>query len=132
MVQYHKSTKTKSSGSGGMKRNARDKRLVHYGGFFSRPHVATGDKEKRKTLHTIGGNSKVAAHTIVFANVVVGGKSKKVKIKTVVESPDNRHYSRENILTKGAIIETEAGKARITSRPGQDGVINAILVEQKA
>ena len=55
-----------------------------------------------------------------------------MKIKTVIESPDNRHYARENVLTKGAIIDTEAGKARITSRPGQEGVVNAVLIEAKA
>ncbi|HNJ81368.1 MAG TPA: 30S ribosomal protein S8e, partial [Methanoregulaceae archaeon] len=33
------------------------------------------------------------------------------------------------LLTKGAVIRTEMGRARIISRPGQDGVINAILLE---
>ena len=33
------------------------------------------------------------------------------------------------IITKGALIETELGKAIVTSRPGQDGVVNALLVE---
>ena len=36
---------------------------------------------------------------------------------------------RRNILTKGAIIETDAGKAKITNRPGQEGTVNAVLVE---
>lgn len=31
-------------------------------------------------------------------------------------------------MNKGAIIETKIGKARITSRPGQSGTINAILI----
>jgi len=132
MVQYHKNTKTKTSGSGGKRRRARDKVLSHYGGFFSRPHVSQTDKEVRKAFKIIGGGHKVAAHTVAFANIVVSGKPKKVKIKTVIESPDNRHYARENILTKGAIIDTEAGKAKITSRPGQAGVVNAVLIETKA
>jgi len=55
-------------------------------------------------------------------------KYSKVKIKTAIENPANRHFVRRNILTKGAIVETEKGKARITSRPGQDGIINAVLV----
>jgi small subunit ribosomal protein S8e len=132
MVQYHKGTKTKTSGSGGKKRRARDKVLVHYGGFFSKPHLSQDEKEVRKSFKIIGGGRKVAAHTVAFANIIVSGKAKKVRIKNVVESPDNRHYARENILTKGAIIDTEAGKAKITSRPGQEGVVNAVLLETKA
>ena len=132
MVQYHKNTKTKTSGSGGKRRRARDKILSHYGGVFSKPRGSPSDKEGRKAFKIIGGGHKVAAQSVAFANIVVSGKPKKVKIKTVIESPDNRHYARENVLTKGAIIDTEAGKARITSRPGQEGVVNAVLIEAKA
>jgi small subunit ribosomal protein S8e len=53
---------------------------------------------------------------------------KQVKIKTITDNPANRHFIRRNIMTKGAVVETELGKARITSRPGQDGVINAVLI----
>lgn len=130
MVQYHKPSKTKSSGSGGLKRSARDKRLANYGGFFSRPHL-TGekDKEDRKSFKVRGGKMKVGATKISFANIVVEGKVRKVKIKNVMENPADRHFARENIITRGAIIDTELGKARVTSRPGQDGIANAILVK---
>ena len=50
------------------------------------------------------------------------------KVKTVVECQANRHYVRRNIMVKGAVVETEKGKARITSRPGQHGTVNAVLV----
>ena len=53
---------------------------------------------------------------------------KVVKIKTVVDSPANSNYVRRNILTKGTIIDTELGKARITSKPGQDSAVNAVLI----
>ena len=56
------------------------------------------------------------------------GKAKLVEIKTVVENPANRNFVRRNILTKGAIVETELGKAKITSRPGQQGFLNAVLL----
>ena len=46
----------------------------------------------------------------------------------VVENKANKDFVRMNILTKGAIIETDLGKAKITSRPGQSGSINAILI----
>ena len=55
-------------------------------------------------------------------------KSKKVKILTVVENSANPFYVRRNIINRGAIIETEIGKAKVTSRPGQHGLINAILL----
>lgn len=55
-------------------------------------------------------------------------KYQQAKVILVVENPANRHYVRRNILTKGTIIKTDKGNARITSRPGQDGVLNAVLV----
>jgi small subunit ribosomal protein S8e len=45
-----------------------------------------------------------------------------------VENQANIHYVRRNIINKGAIIETNLGKARVTSRPGQTGTINAVLL----
>ena len=53
---------------------------------------------------------------------------RQAKIKTITDNPANRHFIRRNIITKGSVIDTEFGKAKITSRPGQDGVINAILI----
>jgi len=53
---------------------------------------------------------------------------KQAKIKTITDNPANRHFIRRNIMTKGSVIDTELGKARITSRPGQDGIINAVLI----
>ncbi|MCD6558125.1 MAG: 30S ribosomal protein S8e, partial [Candidatus Aenigmarchaeota archaeon] len=40
-------------------------------------------------------------------------------------------FVRRNIITKGAIIMTEDGRAVVTNRPGQEGVINAKLIEEK-
>jgi len=56
------------------------------------------------------------------------GKAKKVPIKSVEENAANPNFVRRNILTKGTVIDTELGKARITSRPGQEGGINAVLL----
>jgi small subunit ribosomal protein S8e len=49
---------------------------------------------------------------------------------TVTENPANKNFVRRNILTKGAVVATDLGKAKITSRPGQDGEVNAILLGQ--
>jgi len=56
------------------------------------------------------------------------GKTTKTEIISVVENQANIHYVRRNIMNKGAIIETKIGKAKITSRPGQSGNINAVLI----
>ena len=53
----------------------------------------------------------------------------KAKLKKVIENKASRHFARMGIITKGAIIETDKGKAKVTNRPGQDGVINAVLVK---
>jgi len=46
-----------------------------------------------------------------------------------VETPSNKFLARQNVLTKGAIVETELGKVRITNRPTQEGVLNGILLD---
>ena len=58
-------------------------------------------------------------------------KTVKSKILSVLENPANPNYVRRNIITKGAIIDTDIGTARVTSRPGQHGMINAILIKPK-
>ncbi len=56
-------------------------------------------------------------------------KYSKLKILNIIDNKANRHFVRRNIITKGAIIKTEKGNARVNSRPGQEGSINAVLVE---
>jgi len=87
-------------------------------------------KTKSKTLRGLGGNKKTVLLSSEFVNVMDSKtkKSKKVKIKNVLETPANRFLARQNILIKGAIIETELGKAKITNRPSQEGMINATLI----
>lgn len=87
-------------------------------------------KKKIKSLRILGGNLKTR---LLYCDTVnlYDKKEKKcfaVKIKSVLENPANRHFVRRNILTKGTIVETERGKARITSSPGQDASLNAVLI----
>ena len=63
-----------------------------------------------------------------FVNLLTKEGYKKIAIKGVVESKANRNFARQNILTKGTVINTEMGKAIITNKPGRDGCINAKLV----
>lgn len=83
-----------------------------------------------KKVQIRGGMEKVKmlrGNMVAVADPVTG-MSKMVKIEAAKENRANLHYMRRSILTKGAIIKTEIGDARITNRPGQDGIINAVLL----
>ncbi|MEW6329108.1 MAG: 30S ribosomal protein S8e [Candidatus Micrarchaeota archaeon] len=124
--QFHGRLGTKTSGTGGRRRRFRDKNLSEMGGPFTATKV--GEEDVRKFARRRGGSLKVKLKHAAFANVLTKEGMKKVKIRTVVESRDNRHYARQNIITKGAVIDTEIGKVRVTNRVGQDGVVNGILI----
>lgn len=127
VYQYHEpSGKKVSAGTGGRKRKFRDRKLAHIGGGFTATKVS--EKEDRYLKRGRGGKPKVKARRAGFVNVLVEGKTRKAKILSVVES-HNPQYARQNIITKGAILNTEVGKVRVTNRVGQDGVVNGILVK---
>ena len=86
--------------------------------------------EKRlRKIRTRGGNEKLRLATANKINVTdANGKTQVVDILGVIENTANPNYVRRNIITKGAIVETPEGNAKVTSRPGQDGVINGILI----
>ncbi|MBT4058894.1 MAG: 30S ribosomal protein S8e [Euryarchaeota archaeon] len=73
---------------------------------------------------------RILSEDIVNVNDPKKGVTKQAKMITVVESPADVNYVRRNILTKGAVVETDAGKVRLTSRPGKDGVINGVLIDE--
>lgn len=114
--------------TGGKRVYHRKKRKFEISSDYEFPTVA---EEKRKIVNSRGKNQKVRVVGAEKANLSnEEGKVKQVEIDNVVENPANPNYVQRNILTKGAIIETEDGRARVTSRPGQDGVINAVLIEE--
>jgi small subunit ribosomal protein S8e len=86
---------------------------------------------KRTILRVRGGNLKPVLLKTNVANVLFEGKAKKAEIKNVEETPQNKFLARQNRLVKGAIIDTALGKARITNRPSQEGLVNAVLIEKK-
>jgi small subunit ribosomal protein S8e len=79
-----------------------------------------------------GGNYKTALKSSEFANVTnpETRKTQKTIISRVIRNPANRDYERRGVLNKGAIIETELGAAKVTSRPGQHGCVNAVQISQ--
>ncbi len=97
---------------------------------LARPPALTilGDQRK-KVIRTRGGNRKIRLLSHKFANLSYPDKkfSEKVEILDVESNPANRDFARRKIITKGAIIQTEKGKAKVTSRPGQNGAVDAIL-----
>ena|SRR3989338_4136997 len=113
--------------SGGMKKAHRKKKFYDRG---SRPTLTKLAENNIRVDRVRSGNKKARALRANTANVYdpKEKKFKKAKIKTVLQTPSNRHHARANIMTLGSVIDTELGKARITSRPGQEGTVNAILI----
>ena len=113
--------------TGGLYRDYRKKRKYMLAGV---PTLTRLDKIKLKKIKTTGGNKKVKTLTNDTANVYDSKQKKclKLKIKKVLENPANRHFVRRNILTKGSIVKTDLGDAKVTSRPGQEGSVNGVLI----
>ena len=112
--------------TGGLRRPHRKKKKYEIG----RPYVpAVVGPTRRRKIRVRGGNYKIRLLGVEFANVATDKGVVKAKVKQVVENPANPFFVRRNIVTKGAIIETEVGYARVVSRPGQDGVVNAVLLK---
>ncbi|MDH3490020.1 MAG: 30S ribosomal protein S8e [Nitrosopumilus sp.] len=83
------------------------------------------------TRRVRGNNKKTALKTIDFVNLATGrDKVKKSKIIKVLENATNNDYKRRGIITKGAILETQEGKCKVVSKPGQNGIVNAILLKE--
>ncbi|MGV9171919.1 MAG: 30S ribosomal protein S8e [Promethearchaeia archaeon] len=92
-------------------------------------HTLIGE-EKKKKQRVLGGNIKVKLFSTSHINVTdpKSNKTQKVEILDFVSNKASKDLNRRHILTKGAIVETELGNVRVTSRPGQDGQVNGILI----
>ena len=92
--------------------------------------IATVGAVTVQTYRVRGGNVKLRILTATTVNVYdpASGKMQPAKIVTVRENLANPNYVQRNIITRGAILETELGLVRIRSRPGQDGVLNGVRV----
>lgn len=91
--------------------------------------VKLSDIDKRKTMKVAGGNKKTLLLRAKTINIQKNGKTLKTEIKNVLETPSNRFLARQNVITKGTIVQTSEGKVRVTSRPTQEGVLNGVLIE---
>lgn len=136
MVQWHEKSDKKPSGGKRHTIDRCDKKKAWMGGRAAETKTdSTVTKETRETKSGRGSSSKVRLTATKFANITDPKTKKAVKCEiTAVKTNDaNRLFARSNISTKGAIIKVQSeGKeklARVTNRPGQDGVVNAILIE---
>ncbi len=116
--------------SGGRKRAYRRKRKFEEGRF---PAETILGEPKKKIVRGRGETTKIKALSDKYVCVTdpKSGKTEKVEIMRVVKNPVNVDYDRRGVITKGAVIETSLGLARVTSRPGQDGIINAVLIREE-
>jgi len=105
--------------SGGRYHYFRTKRKYELAGV---PANTKLDKEhKVRVSRTRGGAVTLSVLSTNVINVAnKKGKTVKTEITNVVENPANPHLVRRNIITKGCVVETKLGRARVTSRPGQD------------
>jgi len=95
--------------------------------------VKLGD-DKKKSKRIMGGGKKSFLIKARFVNVKItskekGKKDQKVEIKNVLETPSNRFLARQNVITKGTIVETELGNVKITNKPSQEKNLNGVLVQ---
>ena len=112
--------------TGGRRRPLRSRRKYEMNRY---PNEALLGEPIMVTRKVRGKNIKTSLKTINFVNLAVDSNVKKVKILKVLENATNNDYKRRGVISKGAILETTEGKCRVVSRPGQHGVVNAILVK---
>ena len=113
--------------SGARSRRNRNKRSFEFGRTPAETRIG---EEVKKEIIARGNGTKTRATVANRINVIdpKDNSSKNVEIITVLENSANTHFVRRNIVTKGAVVETPEGNAKVTSRPGQDGVVNGVLI----
>jgi small subunit ribosomal protein S8e len=127
MPQWHGDLHKRKK-SGGKKHIFRGKRAFEMG---SDPAETIVGEKRVSPKRGRGGKMKFAALAVNTVNVTdpATGKSQKTEIRSVVKNPANVDYQRRGVITKGAVLETPLGQAIVTSRPGQHGVVNAVLLQ---
>ncbi|NUB92731.1 30S ribosomal protein S8e [Haloterrigena sp. SYSU A558-1] len=112
--------------TGGRLKNVRKRRKNELGRLPTETQVG---EPRYRTVDVRGNETKTRALATDVASVNKGGETVSAEIEDVVENDANPNYVRRNIITKGAVIETSEGRARVTSRPGQTGQVNAVLLD---
>ncbi|MEC8927078.1 MAG: 30S ribosomal protein S8e [Candidatus Thermoplasmatota archaeon] len=129
MAQWHGISRRKPSG-GRLKRPSsyRGKRRTEISS--EKQYTRIGDTS-RKVYRKRSGSQSVRVLYDAVINVAdkKTGKVIQATLQSVSENAADPNFVRQNIMTKGAVVETDKGPVRITSRPGSHGVINGILLK---
>jgi small subunit ribosomal protein S8e len=127
MPQWHGNLHKRKK-SGGKKHIFRGKRAFEMGSDAAETIVGKTHVTKKRGR---GGKLKLRALSVNTVNVTdpATGKSQKTEIRRVVKNPANVDYQRRGVITKGAVLDTPLGQAIVTSRPGQHGIVNAVLLQ---
>lgn len=127
--QWH-GDQSKRKPTGGKKKHFRSNRKRESG---SDPVETRLGESLIRIDRTTGGSTKPRLMAGNTANITDprSGKTRKTEITRVLSNPANADYNRRGVITRGATILTPLGEAQVTSRPGQDGVINAVLLKKK-
>lgn len=126
MPQWH-SNQNKRKITGGRRKAYRTKRRFESGRYIAETHF--GERDLR-VLTARGNTTKLRLLGESFANITIPGerRTEKTEILRVVRNPVNADYDRRRLITRGTVIATKLGEARVSSRPGQDGIVNALLL----
>jgi len=118
----------KRKDTGGKRHPLRKRRKDERGGFPTETRLG---EVKAVEVRTLGGNVKRRLLRCKYANVsdTETRKTQRLEVLRVVKNPANVDLDRRGVITKGAIIETALGQARVTSKPGKNGVVNAVLLK---
>tara|TARA_Y100000310_G_scaffold310403_1_gene355609 strand:+ start:589 stop:966 length:378 start_codon:yes stop_codon:yes gene_type:complete len=119
--------RSRRKASGGRYHSSRSKKKSELAGYAANTRLA--EETKVRTKRILGGNQKRSLLSTKSINVTdKKGKTTKSEILNVIENSANPNLVRRNVITKGAIVETKLGKAKVTSRPGQEGLVNGVLL----
>ncbi|MDA4122168.1 MAG: 30S ribosomal protein S8e [Thaumarchaeota archaeon] len=114
--------------TGGKRRPNRSRRAFEADNYAFETALAPAVRAPKRMR---GGKLSFGLRSANEANVFDAstGKTVKTKIVRVTKNPANREYERRGVITRGATIETDIGAAKVTSRPSDDGVVNAVLIK---
>ncbi len=116
--------------TGGRLRPNRNKRRFEIARELQYPTIG---ETKHKFYRVRGANRKVRILLAQDVNVW-DPQTKTMKVAkaiTVRENKSNPNYVQRNIITRGAVVETELGPVEIRSRPGQHGQLNGVLLARR-
>ena len=130
MAKWHGISRRKPSG-GRLKRPNRYRGKRRREISSENQFAYVGAEDKRKGYRKRAGSQTVR---VMLANQInvsdpKEGKTTRATISGVVENDADPNYVRRNIITKGAVVDTDIGRVRVTSRPGMHGVVSGVLLE---